>query len=91
MVIRLVAAETCLRGIRFRQGLFLEFHVGLQIDGRCFHRFMAQPKSDDCPINSVVKQLHSQGMTKHMWRDSLVSQRRALAASDGNVLIQEIL
>src|SRR5215471_4557226 len=79
VVIRLVPADARLRGIRLRQGLFLEFHVGLQIDGRCFDRFMAQPKGDDCPIDSVVKQLHSQGVAKYMRCDALVGQRRTLA------------
>jgi hypothetical protein len=30
VVIRLVPAEAHLCGVRLRQGLFLEFHVGLQ-------------------------------------------------------------
>jgi hypothetical protein len=91
VVVRLVPADARVRGIGLRQGLFLEFHVGLQIDGRCFDRFMAQPKGDDCPVDSVVKQLHSQGVAKYMRRDALVGQRRTLATSDGKMLVQEIL
>jgi integrase/recombinase XerD len=91
VVVRLVPADARLRGIGLRQGLFLEFHVGLQIDGRCLDRFMAQPKGDDCPIDSVVKQLHSQGVAKYMRCDALVGQRRTLATSDGKMLVQEIL
>ena len=45
------------------QGLLFEFEIGVQIDLGGFHGFVAQPKSDDRSVDSMLEQIHRQAVS----------------------------
>ena len=69
MVVGLVSARPNVGDVGLCQRLLLELHVRLQVHGSGLDRFVAQPQCDNGAIDTVVEQVHGEGVSKHMWRD----------------------
>ncbi|MNC89638.1 hypothetical protein D3C83_56050 [compost metagenome] len=58
---------------------------------RRFWRLVAEPEGDHGMVNAVVKQVHRGRVTKDMWGNSLVPERRALLTRGRHMLRKQVL
>ena len=54
--------------------LFLETHVGVQVDLCGLRRFVAEPQSDHAEVHTVAQEIHGCGMSKRVGRDGLADE-----------------
>ena len=70
-IVRPIARSLSFDGCRFRQDLLFERQIGIEVDLGGLDRLMPQPKCDQRPIHSSLKQLHRGRVSKNMRRDPL--------------------
>jgi hypothetical protein len=51
---------------------------------------VAEPECDDGAVSAVVKKVHRERMPQGMERDAFFDQRRAVTASDGQMLVEQV-
>jgi len=68
----------CCRPALQRHRSFLQFDIGMDVDLRRLDRFMAQPESNDCSINTTLQKLHRGSVAQNMGRDALQSECRTV-------------
>lgn len=53
-VTRSISSARLVNRLRQRHRSFLQLDIGVDVDLRRLDRFMAQPKGNDCPINTAL-------------------------------------
>ena len=60
-----------------RECLFLQPHVGVDIDLGCFDGFVPEPERDHGLVDAVMEQLHRGTVAQRVWRDAFAGEARA--------------
>jgi hypothetical protein len=91
LIIGAVRSSLPFDGGSLREHLFFQSKIGIEVDLGCLDRFVTQPECDERSIYSRLEQLHSGGVSKHMWCNPLLRQRGTVFPCHGRVFGDEIL
>ena len=65
--------------------------IGAQIDLRALQGCMAKPQGDFPNVAGRPQGMHRAGMAQNVWTDPFFSDRRCVASSRGDVLLEDVL
>jgi antirestriction protein ArdC len=90
LVVGLEAARWRCRSGDASEGLFLDPHVGVDVDLGGRDRLVSEPEGDYRLVDAMMEQVHRGAVAKRMWRDPLRSDARASARCREAVLADQM-